>query len=63
MLPEYAERFRGLGDDELDALADSFALERCRRRDRLCDIVAARVGAVAPERVEAPPRTGAPRRW
>jgi endoglucanase len=48
MLPEYAERFRGLGDDELDELADSFALERCRRRDRLCDIVAARVGAVAP---------------
>ena len=37
MLPEYAERFRGLGDDELDELADSFALERCRRRERLCD--------------------------
>ena len=47
MLPEYAERFRGLGDDELDALADSFALERCRRRERLCDIVASRMGAVA----------------
>ncbi len=42
MLPEYAERFRGLDDDELDALADSFALERCRRRTRLCEMVAAR---------------------
>jgi hypothetical protein len=47
MLPEYAERFRGLGDDELDELADSFALERCRRRERLCGIIASRMGAVA----------------
>jgi endoglucanase len=47
MLPEYAERFRGLSDDELDALADSFALERCRRRGRLCDIVSSRMRAVA----------------
>jgi endoglucanase len=47
MLPEYAERFRGLGDDELDALADSFALEHCRRRERLCEMVASRMGAVA----------------
>jgi hypothetical protein len=47
MLPEYAERFRGLGDDELDDLADSFALDRCRRRARLCDIIASRMGAVA----------------
>ena len=29
MLPEYAERFRGLDDDELDALADSFRLASC----------------------------------
>ncbi len=27
MVPEYAELFRGLGDDELDGLASSFALE------------------------------------
>jgi endoglucanase len=26
MSPEYAERFRGLDDDELDALAGSFRL-------------------------------------
>jgi endoglucanase len=48
MLPEYAERFRGLSDDELDDLADSFALDRCRRRARLCDMIASRMGAVAP---------------
>jgi endoglucanase len=47
LLPEYAERFRGLDDDELDALADSFALERCRRRERLCEIVSSRTRAVA----------------
>jgi aryl-phospho-beta-D-glucosidase BglC (GH1 family) len=45
MLPEYAERFRGLSDGELDELADSFALGHCRRRARLCDLIAARVGA------------------
>ena len=44
MLPEYAERFRGLADDELDALAGSFALEHCRRRERLCDLIVARCG-------------------
>ena len=31
MLPEYAERFRGLDDDELDALADSFRLASASR--------------------------------
>ena len=45
MLPEYAERFRGLSDDELDELAESFALARCERRGRLCEMVAARTGA------------------
>ena len=30
---EYAELFRGLGEDELIALADSFALERCVVRE------------------------------
>ena len=40
MLPEYAERFRGLDDDELDALADSFALANCVRRERLCELLA-----------------------
>ena len=39
MLPEYAERFRDLGDDELDALADSFSLAGCVRRDRLCELL------------------------
>jgi endoglucanase len=34
---EYAQLFRGLGDDELIALADSFALENCARRDTLLD--------------------------
>ena len=39
MLPSYAELFRGLGDDELEALADSFSLAACVRRERLCDLV------------------------
>ena len=59
MLPEYAERFRGLGDDELDELADSFALERCRRRDRLSrrDASRARATVVAARRVAGLPST------
>jgi aryl-phospho-beta-D-glucosidase BglC (GH1 family) len=48
LLPEYAERFRGLDDVELDALADSFALERCRRRERLCEIVSSRMLTARP---------------
>jgi aryl-phospho-beta-D-glucosidase BglC (GH1 family) len=47
MVPEYAERFRGLGDDELDELADSFSLARCVRRARLCDLLASRMAAAA----------------
>jgi endoglucanase len=39
MLPEYASYFRGLDDDALDALADSFSLGACVRRERLCEIV------------------------
>jgi endoglucanase len=41
MVGEYADRFRGLGDDELLALADSFRLDQCARRDRLCALLAA----------------------
>ena len=40
LLPEYAELFRGLGDDELLALADSFALDQCVRREPLLDLLA-----------------------
>jgi endoglucanase len=47
MLPEYAERFRGLSDAELDALAESFSLANCVRRGRLCDILASSMGAAA----------------
>ncbi|MGW2146298.1 glycoside hydrolase family 5 protein [Nonomuraea bangladeshensis] len=39
LLPEYAELFRGLGDDELTALADSFLLERCVRREPLLELL------------------------
>jgi len=35
LVQEYAELFRGLDDDELLALADSFALGQCERRDWL----------------------------
>lgn len=41
LLPEYAELFRGLGDDELLALADSFALASCVRREPLLDLLSA----------------------
>ena len=34
---EYAELFRGLGDDELIELADSFALAKCEVRTTLLD--------------------------
>ncbi|MEU7743314.1 cellulase family glycosylhydrolase [Nonomuraea sp. NPDC049158] len=44
MLPEYAELFRGLSDDDVVELADSFALERCVRRQPLLDLLAANLG-------------------
>jgi endoglucanase len=47
MLGEYAERFHALSDDELDALADSFALEHCVTRTRLCDLLATHMESVA----------------
>jgi hypothetical protein len=47
MLPEYAGRFRNLGDDELDELADSFALARCVTRTRLCELLASHTGTAA----------------
>ncbi len=37
---EYAELFRGLGDDELGALADSFAFANCAVRETLHDQLA-----------------------
>ena len=43
LLGEYAERFRGLRDDEVVELADSFALRSCVRRQRLCELVAERL--------------------
>ncbi len=47
MLTEYAERFRDLSDDDLDELADSFALARCATRTRLCELLASRTGTAA----------------
>jgi hypothetical protein len=41
LLDEYAQRFRGLTDDELVALADSFAFVRCVKRTRLCGLLRA----------------------
>jgi hypothetical protein len=43
LLPEYAALFRGLSDDDLEALADSFSLANCVRRERLCEIVRAQL--------------------
>ncbi|GLW20560.1 glycoside hydrolase family 5 protein [Microbispora triticiradicis] len=39
LLPEYAELFGGLDDDELVALADSFALSACTRREPLIQLL------------------------
>jgi hypothetical protein len=44
MLPEYAEPFRGLDDDQLDALADSFRLASCIPRARLAAVLRDRRG-------------------
>ncbi|MET8004187.1 glycoside hydrolase family 5 protein [Nonomuraea glycinis] len=44
LLPEYAELFRGLDDSELLALADSFALAGCVRRQPLLDLLAGSLG-------------------
>ncbi|GII76351.1 hypothetical protein Sru01_13330 [Sphaerisporangium rufum] len=40
LLPEYAAGFAGRSDEELLALADSFALGACTRRDRLIELLA-----------------------
>ena len=58
MLPEYAERFRGLSDDELDALADSFPAS-CVPRSRLGDLLmppSRQVRPPHPEWLRAPRR-------
>jgi hypothetical protein len=47
LVPEYAELFRGCSDDELLALADSFAFDNCLRRDRLIDLLASSLTARA----------------
>ena len=41
LLPEFAERFRGLSDADLEALAASFALRNCVRREGLIDVLGA----------------------
>jgi endoglucanase len=48
MAHEYADRFRGLDDAELDALADSFAFPSCEVRGHLLDALSAHVPAVRP---------------
>ncbi|MCG5214098.1 cellulase family glycosylhydrolase [Streptosporangium sp. KLBMP 9127] len=44
LVPEYAELLRGLPDEELLALADSFALPACTRRQPLIDLLAGSLG-------------------
>jgi hypothetical protein len=46
MVPEYAERFRGLGNEELDTFADSFSFSACLPRTRLLELLRARLGSV-----------------
>ncbi|GIH76538.1 glycoside hydrolase family 5 protein [Planobispora longispora] len=45
LLPEYAALFKGLSDEELLALADSFALSSCVRRGPLIELLAGNLGA------------------
>ena len=47
MPTEYAERFRELGDDDLDELADSFLSTCVWTRTRLCELLASRTGTAA----------------
>ena len=39
LVDEFAECFRGLDAEQLDALADSFGLDRCVRREPLLDLL------------------------
>ncbi|GGS51270.1 hypothetical protein GCM10010156_07290 [Planobispora rosea] len=45
LLPEYAALFKGLSDEELLALADSFALSACVRREPLIELLSGNLGA------------------
>ncbi|GIH90632.1 glycoside hydrolase family 5 protein [Planobispora siamensis] len=45
LLPEYAALLKGLTDEELLALADSFALSACARREPLIELLAGNLGA------------------
>ena len=58
MLPEYAERFRGLDDDALDALADSFRLASCVERSRLSHVLRTRLLEESGGERRAPTRAG-----
>ena len=39
LLPEYAELFRGMGEDEIDAMMRSFRFENCVKREALAGIL------------------------
>ena len=39
LLPEYAELFRGMGEDEIDAMMRSFRFENCVKREGLAGIL------------------------
>jgi endoglucanase len=39
LLPEYAELFRGMGEDEIDAMMRSFRFENCVMREELASIL------------------------
>ncbi|GIH99543.1 glycoside hydrolase family 5 protein [Planobispora takensis] len=45
LLPEYAALLKGLPQEELLALADSFALSACARREPLIELLAGNLGA------------------
>jgi endoglucanase len=45
MVPEYARRFRGMDEDEIDAMMRSFRFENCVRREPLAEILTEYAGA------------------
>ena len=43
LLPAFAEQFRGMNEDEIDQMMQSFALRNCVQRDGLVRLIRARL--------------------
>jgi len=45
LLPAFAEQFRGMDEDQIDRMMQSFALQNCIRREGLVQVVTGRTGS------------------